>query len=163
MPERPFNSPVETGLRALFVLLAVYPKSLNIQRLIFYDYLALHSEDAGSGPASLHPAIPHRGSQWLVRREALRTGLALAANRELVTVDATDSGFSYSATPITEVFLKALTSDYARELLNRAKWVVSNFGPYSDEELTRFMSDNIGRWGAEFKYESLVRGTPYEL
>ena len=34
----------------------------------------------------------------------------------------------------------------------------SAFGSQSDDELAKFMRGNLGKWGAEFHYESLFRG-----
>ncbi len=55
----PFNSPLETGIRSLSILVAAYPASLDIQRLVEMDYLVVHSGDAG-GPESLHVPLPRR-------------------------------------------------------------------------------------------------------
>ena len=51
-PHRLFNTPLECGLRLLFLLNACYPKRGDLQRLISYDYLMVHSGDVGDGPAS---------------------------------------------------------------------------------------------------------------
>ena len=51
----PFNSPLEIGVRTLTILIVSYPKAHDLNRLVQYDYLTVHSlEDAG-GPQSLHP------------------------------------------------------------------------------------------------------------
>ncbi len=41
----PFNSPIETGIRTLAILTAVFPRSLDLQYLVYFDYLVLHSGD----------------------------------------------------------------------------------------------------------------------
>ena len=63
----PFNSPLETGVRALTVLAELAPAALDLQRLVYFDYLVVHSADAG-GPRSLHPK--HTASQWRAPRAA---------------------------------------------------------------------------------------------
>ena len=63
----PFNSPLETGVRALTVLAESAPAALDLQRLVYFDYLVVHSADAG-GPRSLHPNTPLRNGELLVRR-----------------------------------------------------------------------------------------------
>ncbi len=62
-----FNTPQETALRIGAVLCALAPEPVDPQRLIFLDYLLVHSEDA-HGPPSLHPASPMRTGEILVRR-----------------------------------------------------------------------------------------------
>jgi hypothetical protein len=51
---RPFNGPIETGLRSLFVLDAISPRSRDLQRLVYYDYLLLHSRDIGDDGLRVH-------------------------------------------------------------------------------------------------------------
>ena len=40
-----FNSPIETGLRSLTLLEAGYPSAYDLERLTYYDYLVVHSDD----------------------------------------------------------------------------------------------------------------------
>ncbi|MCE0451400.1 ABC-three component system middle component 2 [Brevibacillus sp. AF8] len=74
-----FNSPFEVGLRTLIILAVNSPISLDLQRLIYYDYLILHSKDVGveNCPPSLHPDIPNRSGGLIVRRKAMQLGLEL--------------------------------------------------------------------------------------
>jgi len=51
-PTSPFNSALETGVRTLAVLVASYPNAHDLGRLVQYDYLTVHSADAGGA----HPA-----------------------------------------------------------------------------------------------------------
>lgn len=51
----PFNSPVESGLRALVLLYSLFPTSASLQRLVVFDYLLIHSDDVPDGPEGLHP------------------------------------------------------------------------------------------------------------
>src|SRR5258708_5507324 len=79
-----FNTPVESGLRSLFVLEAVRPSGCDLQRLIIYDYFLVHSADVPSGPASLHPATPMRSGELLVRRKLIEAGLNVLMRKGLV-------------------------------------------------------------------------------
>ena len=81
---RPFNTPFESGLRLLFVLDQARGRSFDLQRLVSYDYLLVHSGDVEDGPVSLHPAVPFRGSELLVKRDLVRAGLDAMFARELL-------------------------------------------------------------------------------
>ena len=37
-----FNSPIETGIRALILLAESYPVQLDLQRILEFDYLIVH-------------------------------------------------------------------------------------------------------------------------
>jgi len=147
---RLFNTPLECGLRMLFLLDATAPSEPDLQRLISYDYLLVHSGDAASGPQSLHPAVPYRGSEWLVKRELVRQGLDLMLARELLDKRLQSSGIHYAGTSLTRAFIALLNSQYAKDLKSRAAWVSQTFASMSDAELSEYMTGNVGRWGAEF-------------
>lgn len=154
---RPFNTPLECGLRVLFVLSAAKGDPSDLQRLVSYDYLIVHSGDVPDGPPSLHPAVPFRGTELLVKRDLVRAGLNQMFSRELLMKNFGQTGVTYRATTLTTAFIELLTSHYANALRHRSEWIVSNFGSYSDSELNAFMSANIGRWGAEFETSTALR------
>lgn len=155
---RPFNLPIEMGLRSLFILAELSPIFCDLQRLVYYDYLLVYSGDVKNGPPSLHPQIPHRGGGWLVRRQLVDQGLNLMFSKELVHKKYDEKGITYGATELTKPFLSYLTSEYAQAMEIAAKWVAQEFRSYNDQDLSFFMLQNLGRWGAEFERESVIRG-----
>lgn len=148
---RPFNTPLECGLRMLFVLDAAQGKTADLQRLVSYDYLLVHSGDVPDGPVSLHPAVPFRGTELLVKRDIVHAGLNQMFSRELLQKTFDVAGIMYCATGLTSAFIALMTSQYADALRQRSAWIVERFGLFNDADLTAFMTDNIGRWGAEFE------------
>lgn len=149
-PTRLFNSPLECGLRMLFVLDAARGAPADLQRLVSYDYLLLHSGDVSGGPESLHPSVPFRGTEFLVKRDLISAGLNRMFSKELLEKTFDQEGILYRATELTTAFVGLLKTDYAASLRARSEWVVTRFAAMNDQELSAFMSENIGRWGAEF-------------
>lgn len=43
--QRPFNTPLEYGFRALFILDAADNVAMDLQRIVSYDYLLVHTSD----------------------------------------------------------------------------------------------------------------------
>lgn len=154
---RPFNTPIEAGLRLLFALEKADGRSFDLQRLVSHDYLLVHSGDVEGGPASLHPAVPFRGSELLVKRELVRSGLDAMFSKELLEKSFETTGICYRATALTGAFLRLLTSAYASALRIRAEWVMTRFVDYSDSELEKYMTTNVGRWGAEFDRLTIIK------
>jgi len=153
-----FNSPLETGLRILYILNELYPTGCDLQRLVYYDYILVHSNDVPNGPKSLHPSIPHRSTEILVKRELVKKGITLMNSKELVNSIFDSSGILYSATELTKPFLEYNKSDYAINLKSVSNWLVKTFASYSDEALSLFIKNNLDVWGGEFSKESLLRG-----
>ena len=145
-----FNSPLEAGIRSVCVLLLVYPKSYDIQRLIAFDYLVVHTGDIG-GPKSLHPQLPLRSSEILVRRKLIERGLLLMISRDLVERVIDSNGISYKAGEMAETFLSTLTSSYLLELRKRAVWVTNKFANLEEDILKQTMKNFFGQWIEEFQ------------
>lgn len=154
---RTFNTPLECGFRLLFVLARAGGRPFDLQRLLSYDYLLVHSGDVKDGPESLHPAVPFRGSELLVKREIVRAGLDAMFAKELLDKRFEPAGIYYRGTALTDAFLKLLISSYASALRARAEWVVARFSVYSDVELETYMTENIGHWGAEFERLAFIK------
>src|ERR1700752_4884432 len=117
-----FNSPIETGTRALILLAQSYPSRLDLQRLLEYDYIMVHTGDV-DGPPSVHPALPLRSGELLVRRQLIERGLLLMMSRGLVSRHYTEHGITYQAQDEAGPFLDGLTAEYLNDLKDRATWV----------------------------------------
>jgi hypothetical protein len=133
----PFNSPLETGVRALIILTAAFPHAQDLQHLVFFDYLTVHSGDVQGpeSPESLHAPIPMRAGELTVRRELIKRGLFLMISRGLVRHLSSSDGFQYAATDDASAFLSMMNSPYTLKLRERAEWVIECFGSYSAEEI----------------------------
>jgi hypothetical protein len=149
----PFNTALETGVRLLFVLDACSPATLDLQRLIYVDYLLVHSSDFPSGPPSIHPATPYRSGSWLVRRQLVADGLELMFAKELLTKRFTEAGIDYAASPLTAPFLQHLSSIYSAALTTVARWLAQEVVPMSSDALRLVMEKHVGEWGAEFRQD----------
>jgi hypothetical protein len=150
--DTPFNTPLESGLRTVIILDAQRPKTADLQRLIYLDYLLVHSGDTNdaNAPESLHPATPFRAGEILVRRRLIETGINLMVSRGLLRRDFTSEGIYYRPTTLAADFVWYLQSPYATKLKERADWLASRFGDVDDVKLSEFMNSNLGVWGAEF-------------
>jgi hypothetical protein len=146
----PFNSPLETGVRALTVLVEAHPAALDLQRLVYFDYLVVHSADAG-GPVSLHPSTPLRNGELLVRRSLIERGVLLMISRGLIERRMESRGIAYLATDDAAPFLDCLTSRYAQSMRGRAEWAVMRFGRDDEDGLKAFFDVNFERWTREFQ------------
>jgi len=146
----PFNSPLETGVRSLVILNAVFPNSLDLQRLVNFDYLVVHSSDAG-GPESLHAPLPLRSGELLVRRGLIEKGLILMMSRGLISREPTLSGIQYVAADAANPFLEALNSTYMFKLKERAAWVAERFHDATSDEISNTTRSFFNDWATQFQ------------
>ncbi|MDZ7793623.1 MAG: ABC-three component system middle component 2 [Spirochaetia bacterium] len=153
----PFNSPLETGIRSLELLVAAYPEALDLERLVEMDYLVVHSGDA-DGPESLHADLPMRAGELLVRRELIEKGLLLMRSRNLIQQIPTEDGFDYIAGDAAAPFLASFTSTYSQRLKERAQWAVERFAGVATSEIRQMMHRLFENWSSQFQAIDRPRG-----
>lgn len=152
-----FNTPLEIGLRALFILNAIFPKDIDLNRIVIYDYFLLNSKDFPNGPESLHPPIPHRSVQITIKPPIMKEALILMNSRELIDIVFSPQGILYKANVLTNKFVELQDSEYAEKLKTMSNWLYKQFDSYTDKDLNLYVHNNISNWGSEFMYESLIR------
>lgn len=145
-----FNSSLETGIRSLTILMAAYPTSYDIQRLVDMDYLVVHSGDV-DGPESLHAPLPLRGGELLVRRELIQQGLLLMMSRDLVDRCIHPIGIEYQASELASSFLAMQTTAYSQKLKERAEWIVNKYQGLSTLEVQKITNEFLTKWDSEFQ------------
>ena len=153
-----FNSPLEASLRLLFIFKNTKKSILDTQRMIYYNYLLIHSSDILNAPKSLHPDMPNRACEIFVSRKIILKGLNLLISKDLISVIYAPTGVKFKPNKNTFLFVNNMESGYSKELDKRAKWVCENFDKLADNKLKIIMQDNLGKWGSEFSREFHIIG-----
>ncbi len=154
----PFNSPLETGIRSLVILVAAHPAAFDLERLVEMDYLVVHSGDV-DGPQSLHAPLPMRAGELLVRRRLIENGLLLMTSRNLIQRIPAEDGFDYIAVDAAAPFLSSLTSIYSQRLEERALWAVERFADVATSEIRQITHRVFENWSSQFQAIDGPRGT----
>jgi len=152
-----FNSPLETGLRALVVLEAFYPRACSLTELTWFDHLVVHTGDV-DGPPSLHPDVQPRAGELFVRRRLVEDSIRLMHRLHLVDVQRDLDGVHFLASEDTPSFIDMLQTPYSQDLKDRARWLAERFGAMPTSGIEDVVKDRIGRLRAEFQ----IAGTPGE-
>lgn len=146
-----FNGPLEAGIRAVSILGAAYPHAYDLQRLVAFDYLLVHTADVG-GPDNLHPPTPIQSAALLVRRKLVEQALLLMMTRDLVQREITSEGIKYSAGDNAATFLSTVSSNYLVALKDRATWLINALGSHTDDEFRAVMRRFFDMWVEEFQH-----------
>lgn len=145
-----FNSPLETGVRAIVVLNAAFPRAFDVTAISWFEHLVVHTGDIG-GPPSLHPDVPQRSGELLIRRRLVEESLQAMRRLHLVEfVPEGDTGLLYRASEEAVGVVDLLRSPYSVALRERAEWLASNLLTRSRAELEHLVAERIGRWRIEF-------------
>ncbi|TCA41405.1 ABC-three component system middle component 2 [Rhizobium leguminosarum] len=152
-PASAFNGPLETGVRAVFVLHAHFPRVVDLNRLTAMDYLVVRTSVL-EGPADLHPPTPIMSPVTQVRRKSVQSAVALMMSRGLIEQLVDESGILFQAGDNAEFFVTALQTPYLQQLYERAQWLAGYFENYSDEGFDDLMRNLLANWVSEFQDEA---------
>ncbi|WP_068605022.1 ABC-three component system middle component 2 [Paenibacillus swuensis] len=147
---RIYNTPLELGLRALFILRAARDSSYSLDRLVYLDYLTTYSSDSELDLKSLHPDYPLRVIELFTRRTVLQQGLSLMATKGLIGIEYNDKGFLYSGNINTVWFLTTINNNYAIQLSNSVEKIIEYYKEFSDEQIKEYIDKHYKSWGNEF-------------
>jgi hypothetical protein len=153
----PFNNGIETGLRMLVLLTSAFPFKYDIDHLVYFDYMMVHSGDINPDIKSLHPAVPNRTGELFVRRSLIQNGIDLFIQKGFLLRAYTEKGIQYGATEAATPFLESLSEDYTQELVKRASWVAANYANIKLNDLRKMMNDNLSKIRNEFNLEFIQR------
>lgn len=147
-----FNSPLETGVRSVVLLNTAYPRAFDLKELTWLDHLVVHTGDI-SGPESLHPNVPHRDGELLVRRSLVEQGITLMRSLHMIEAKYGSCGIVYAALDQAGPFVSLIRTDYGRALKARAAWLIGYLSERGEEHLHEVITQKIGRWAVEFQNE----------
>jgi len=157
-----FNSPLETGVRAIVILNAAFPRAFDVTEIAWFDHLIVHTGDIG-GPTSLHPDVPQRSGELLVRRRLVEQSLHAMRRLHLVEfVPEGDTGLLYRASEEAVGVIELMRAPYSIALRDRAEWLAANVLTRSRRELECLVAERIGCWRMEFYgTDAVSEGGPY--
>ncbi len=152
-PAHPFNSTLETGIRAVVLLEAFYPRRCDLLELTWLDHLVVHTGDLNGQdvPQSLHPDLPNRAGELQVRRQLVEKSLRLMQQMHLIEIFETEEGISFGASEDAPSYLDLLHAPYSLALKERAQWIAERFAGLKTDELRALVENGIGRWTADFR------------
>ena len=153
-----FNSALETGIRSACVLVADQSMKYDLQQLLAFDHLVVHTGDVNNAPPSLHPNVLQRNGELLVRRPLVEHGLLLMEHKKLVEKIITNDGFYYRSTDLASVFIESLTNNYIKELCSRALWAVTMYKDFGDNFFSEVFNTAFDRWRNEFQIAEISIG-----
>ncbi len=107
-----YNSPLEAGIRAVVVLEHLRPQKVDLAEMVLFDHVVVHTADLG-GPPSLHPDLPGRKGELLVRRRLVEKSLDLMRRCHLIDQESADEGFLFVASDEAAAYVEVLESPYS--------------------------------------------------
>ena len=139
----PFNNSVETGLRVLTILHQAFPKSFDLQKLVYLDYLNVHTGDFDNTKSSIHVAVPYRQGEIFVRNRIILKGIQLFISKGLIDIVYSPKGIEYKASESATPFLENLEEEYVNQLKSTSEWVCEMFAKKNNKQLKTLIRSEI--------------------
>jgi hypothetical protein len=145
-----FNSPLEAGIRAVVVLEHLRPETLDLAEMVLFDHVVVHTADLG-GPPSLHPEVPGRKGELLVRRRLIEASLQLMQRCHLVDQESAEEGIVYRASEEAAAYVELLETEYSVQMKACARWLAGQVKTHSKVQFKRLVRERIGDWTEAFQ------------
>lgn len=132
-----FNTPFETGLRAMLILYSIGNYKISVDKIAAYDFMTIYGSDLGVSESNLHGINHFSFSEFTSKRSTCLEGLKAFVLDGLISVTRNREGFLYCLTATGKKYIEALESDYKSQYLEIVKNVHDKYKQASDTELIK--------------------------
>lgn len=130
-----FNTPFETGLRAMLILYSTTSRGMTIDRIVAYDFMTIYGGDLGVVENNLHGINHFSFSEFSSKRAICYDGVKSFVLEGLIAVIQNKRGFLYSLSPAGKKYIEELKSNYKTQYLEILNNVQAKFDKVSDTDL----------------------------
>ena len=123
----PFNNAVETSLRIIVLLYRSYPSNLDMNKILYLDFLNVHYSDTDNIIEPIHPKSQNIDWEIFVRRDAIQEGLDLLFRKWLIEKLYLDEWVYYKISDHGVPFIDSLDSNYSGRLIENSKKIIDMF------------------------------------
>ena len=132
-----FNTPFETGLRAMLILSIIKSKGVTLDRIFAYDFMTIYGKDFELSDWNIHGDSSYNFSELSSKRSLCSKGIKMFVLEGLITVNLTAGGFLYKLTASGCKYIRTLESDYKDQYLDIAKTVHKRYERKSDSAILK--------------------------
>lgn len=136
-----FNTPFETGLRAMLILFATHSRGMTIDRITAYDFMTIYGSDFGVSKDNLHGINHFSFSELTTRRAICLDGIKSFILDGLIAVTRGKHGFTYALTSSGKKYIENLDSDYKSQYVEIVGEVHNQYKRQTDTALIKLIND----------------------
>lgn len=136
-----FNTPFETGLRAMLILSVIPAKGITIDRIAAYDFITIYGKDFDVSEKNLHGDNNFNFSELSSKRKICAAGVKELVLDGLIVVQRSQNGFLYSLTAAGKKYISSLDSDYKEQYLAIVRTVHKKYARKNDTALLKEISE----------------------
>lgn len=108
-----YNTPFEASLRTLLILETSRNKSYTTDMIAAIDFISIYSREFKITDENLHGENNYKFSEFTLRRELIQKAIKKLVLDDLIKLNSTKKGFTYSINQKGLDYSEYLSSDYA--------------------------------------------------
>ncbi len=108
-----YNTPFEASLRILLLLESANKQGFSVDMMTGIDFIAIYGKEFDLPLENLHGDNRYKFSEWTARRDLIQKAIKQLALDQLIDVNFTKHGFTYSSNDSGLKFSNCLSCDYA--------------------------------------------------
>lgn len=136
-----FNTPFETGLRAMLILSVIRSQGITVDHIAAYDFITIYGRNFNVSENNLHGDNDFSFSELSTKREICAAGIKEFVLDGLITVKRSQNGFLYSLTAAGKKYINTLDSDYKEQYLKIIATVHKKYARKKDAALLKEISE----------------------
>lgn len=117
------------------MLLEVYGKEINIDRMVSYDFICTYGKYFGVDEENLHGDSEYSFGELSARRKVMFLSIKDLVTQDLIRAIDTDKGFVYRITDRGVNVVKGMRSEYVARYMSTMKRVCDKMRGLSDKVL----------------------------
>lgn len=157
-----YNSIYESAIRILTII-SNFKRGVELQELVYFDYLLVHISELDCTLKSLHPLNPYHNVEAYSRRNLVNKSLILLSQKHLIDIKYDKEGLKYTSSSITSKFLKNFSSEYYNQLSKNSIIISNKFESSTMDDIEAFMNSLLKNVKDEYENEILFRKGHFDL
>ena len=143
-----YNTPQEIAIRLLVVLL-VSKNKLSKDRLIFFDFLTIHTSTFSDTNKSIHPDNPYFGLEFFSKNTNTEKAVHLLVHKKLINSFHDEGGYYFEINNMGKYILSLINGPYKNQVVIHAGKVIEEFSSLTDQDIRKYFDLNLIKWSAE--------------
>ena len=136
-----FNTPFESGMRAMMVLAAAHSRGMTVDRITAYDFMTIYGKSFEISEKNLHGDNSLNFSEFSAKRALCSEGIKAFVLDGLIGISRTKNGFLYRLTSAGRKYIETLDSDYKTQYMQIAAEVHRKYSRKSDAAILKEIND----------------------
>lgn len=143
-----YNTQQEIAMRML-IIFSVVDQPMTKLKLMFFDFLSIHSSIANGKSRSIHPDNPKFGLEFFSKESNTEKAIHLLVHKKLINFFYDDKNYYFEVNNLGRHLISMIDGVYKNQLEMEVRQVKQEFLSLSEDDIQKYFDKNIVYWGVE--------------